>query len=68
MTRRIAVFGGSFNPPGVHHRRVVELLARRFDAVMRDHDLGKKLALTQFPRCDAGTGAGVPAPEKGSGA
>lgn len=32
-TRRIAVFGGSFNPPGVHHRRIVEALARRFDAV-----------------------------------
>jgi NAD kinase/nicotinic acid mononucleotide adenylyltransferase len=33
MPRRIALFGGSFNPPGLHHRRIAELLARRFDEV-----------------------------------
>lgn len=30
---RIAIFGGSFNPPGRHHRAVVEVLAREFDQV-----------------------------------
>src|SRR4051812_39390745 len=24
MPRRIALFGGSFNPPGLHHRRIAE--------------------------------------------
>jgi nicotinic acid mononucleotide adenylyltransferase len=33
MPRRIALFGGSFNPPGLHHRRIAELLARHFDEV-----------------------------------
>lgn len=33
MPKRIAIFGGSFNPPGLHHRRLVEKLARRFDEV-----------------------------------
>lgn len=33
MPKRIAIFGGSFNPPGVHHRRLAEKLARRFDEV-----------------------------------
>lgn len=33
MPERIAIFGGSFNPPGVHHRRLAENLARRFDEV-----------------------------------
>ncbi|MFZ4768410.1 MAG: nicotinate-nicotinamide nucleotide adenylyltransferase, partial [Roseimicrobium sp.] len=33
MPRRIALFGGSFNPPGVHHQHIAELLARRFDEV-----------------------------------
>ncbi len=33
MSRSIAVFGGSFNPPGVHHRAIAELLAARFDLV-----------------------------------
>ena len=32
--KRIAVFGGSFNPPGLHHRRIVESLSRRFDRVL----------------------------------
>jgi NAD+ kinase len=30
---RIAIFGGSFNPPGIHHRAIAELLAREFDEV-----------------------------------
>lgn len=33
MPRRIALFGGSFNPPGRHHRRIAEMLARSFDEV-----------------------------------
>lgn len=33
MPKRIAIFGGSFNPPGLHHRRLAEKLARRFDEV-----------------------------------
>lgn len=33
MPKRIAIFGGSFNPPGLHHRRLAEKLARRFDDV-----------------------------------
>ena len=32
--KRIAVFGGSFNPPGVHHRRIVEQLSLQFDRVL----------------------------------
>lgn len=32
--RRIAVFGGSFNPPGLHHREIVEKLTREFDLVL----------------------------------
>lgn len=31
--KRIAIFGGSFNPPGVHHRKIVEMLAVKFDQV-----------------------------------
>ncbi len=31
---QIAVFGGSFNPPGIHHREIVEALARDFDEVL----------------------------------
>lgn len=34
MTTRIALFGGSFDPPGAHHRRIAEELARRFDRVV----------------------------------
>jgi NAD+ kinase len=30
---RIAIFGGSFNPPGLHHRAIATLLAREFDEV-----------------------------------
>ena len=33
MARRIALFGGSFNPPGTHHREIAEMLARHFDEV-----------------------------------
>lgn len=33
MSKTIAVFGGSFNPPGIHHRRIAEELARHFDEV-----------------------------------
>ena len=33
MNKTIAVFGGSFNPPGVHHRRIAEELSRHFDEV-----------------------------------
>src|SRR5512133_3924692 len=34
VRRSIAVFGGSFNPPGMHHRRIAERLAREFDEVV----------------------------------
>ncbi len=34
MSARIAVFGGSFNPPGIHHRRVAEALSNDFDHVV----------------------------------
>jgi NAD+ kinase len=34
MAARIALFGGSFNPPGLHHRALVEALARSFDLVL----------------------------------
>ncbi len=30
---RIAIFGGSFNPPGLHHRAIAEALVREFDEV-----------------------------------
>lgn len=29
-----AVFGGSFNPPGLHHRAMAELLSRSFERVL----------------------------------
>jgi NAD+ kinase len=31
---RIALFGGSFNPPGLHHRAIATALAQRFDNVI----------------------------------
>jgi len=31
---RIAIFGGSFNPPGIHHRTVVEALVPHFDQIL----------------------------------
>jgi NAD+ kinase len=33
MPQRIALFGGSFNPPGLHHRLIAERLAEAFDQV-----------------------------------
>lgn len=33
MPERLALFGGSFNPPGLHHRVIAERLAREFDQV-----------------------------------
>jgi nicotinic acid mononucleotide adenylyltransferase len=33
-TQDIAVFGGSFNPPGLHHRAMAETLARAFGRVL----------------------------------
>ncbi len=33
MPKRIALFGGSFNPPGLHHRQIAEMLASEFDEV-----------------------------------
>jgi nicotinate (nicotinamide) nucleotide adenylyltransferase len=34
MRPQIAIFGGSFNPPGIHHRQVVEELVHHFDRVI----------------------------------
>ena len=34
MARRIGVFGGSFDPPGLHHRQIVSQLAREFDELL----------------------------------
>ncbi len=34
MGRTIAVFAGSFNPPGIHHRQLAVLLAAQFDEVI----------------------------------
>ena len=31
---RLAVFGGSFNPPGLHHRRIAEALQEEFDHIV----------------------------------
>ncbi len=33
MPKRIALFGGSFNPPGLHHRAIAQRLANEFDEV-----------------------------------
>ncbi|HLD08597.1 MAG TPA: NAD(+)/NADH kinase [Methylophilaceae bacterium] len=32
--QRVALYGGSFNPPGLHHRRIVEQLTKEFDLVL----------------------------------
>jgi NAD+ kinase len=34
MRPQIAIFGGSFNPPGLHHRQMAEALSREFDSVL----------------------------------
>lgn len=34
MAPRLAVYGGSFNPPGIHHRRLVERLVGLFDRIV----------------------------------
>ncbi len=34
MSKQIVIFGGSFNPPGLHHRRIAEALAQQFDEVI----------------------------------
>jgi len=31
---KIVIFGGSFNPPGIHHKELVKALAKRFDRVV----------------------------------
>ena len=33
MSERIAIYGGSFNPPGLHHRRIVEALLPHFNKI-----------------------------------
>ena len=32
--KRVVIFGGSFNPPGLHHRKLAMALAERFDQVI----------------------------------
>ncbi|MEK7159757.1 MAG: nicotinate-nicotinamide nucleotide adenylyltransferase [Patescibacteria group bacterium] len=32
--KRVVIFGGSFNPPGLHHRKLAEALALQFDEVV----------------------------------
>jgi NAD+ kinase len=34
VNRTLAIYGGSFNPPGRHHRATVEMLCRHFDEVV----------------------------------
>ena len=34
MQRTVAIFGGSFNPPGIHHRLIVEFLLKIYDLVL----------------------------------
>src|SRR5580700_1387682 len=34
MAHRIAVYGGTFSPPGLHHRKIAQELIRHFDQVM----------------------------------
>lgn len=34
MAPRVVIFGGNFNPPGLHHRAIVEHLSRAFDTVL----------------------------------
>lgn len=32
--KTVAIFGGSFNPPGLHHRKIAQELTRHFDEVL----------------------------------
>ncbi len=32
--KRVAIYAGTFDPPGLHHRQIAELLARTFDEVI----------------------------------
>ena len=34
MAKEIAIFGGSFNPPGEHHRAIARLLSDHFDEIV----------------------------------
>lgn len=34
MTKRIAIFGGSFDPPGLHHYEIAKALSEEFDKVI----------------------------------
>ncbi len=34
LMKKIAIFGGSFNPPGIHHIEIVKNLSRYFDEVI----------------------------------
>lgn len=34
MRPQIAIFGGTFNPPGLHHRQMAEALSGEFDSVL----------------------------------
>lgn len=34
MNKKIAIFGGSFNPPGIHHREIARQLSEAFDEVV----------------------------------
>ena len=34
QTKRVVVYGGSFNPPGLHHSQIAERLAKSFDLVI----------------------------------
>ena len=34
MSQRVAIYGGSFNPPGLHHRKIAEHLCDHVDKVI----------------------------------
>jgi len=34
MPKKIAIFGGSFNPPGIHHRKVIKRIIDFFDEII----------------------------------